>query len=199
MLKHIDKRINVCDINEHNKGFVANMNIPKYTVILVEKPHKIYKTLDKMVSDMKEDIKKYKLEQQFQNLYPRNLEEDDKNYYYEKIIKNAFDFDRKKHTKPCLLFYGAIFNHSCYPNVLFTSFNEFMIFYTIRDIKKGEELTDHYIDVNKPRDIRKELLEQYEFTCNCQKCLDGDNNYEKYNYDLHHKYIRQIWLDKKNL
>ena len=41
-----------------------------------------------------------------------------------------------------------------------------------RDINQDEEIFNSYIDTEMPFDSRQELLQgQYEFICDCQKCL----------------------------
>ena len=41
-----------------------------------------------------------------------------------------------------------------------------------RDINQDEEIFNSYIDTEMPFDTRQELLQgQYEFICDCQKCL----------------------------
>ena len=57
-----------------------------------------------------------------------------------KYIQNAFNMDNNKiEIKPCILFYGAIFNHSCNPNVSFKfdSKSKTMIFYSNQKINKN--------------------------------------------------------------
>lgn len=171
MVSYIDKRVNKIEIADGNVGYFSNSYIPKNTIILVEKPFKIYKSIDKMLDNIENDLKKYKLVNKFNMLYPRDLNNNYKDYYLEKICKNAFNFNRKTYSNPCILFNGAIFNHSCDPNVLFVNKGDSMIFYTIKDIEKGEELYDHYIDVNLPFMERKELLyKNYGFVCKCERC-----------------------------
>ena len=41
-----------------------------------------------------------------------------------------------------------------------------------RDIGQDEEIVNSYIDTDLPFDTRQEILQsQYEFICDCQKCL----------------------------
>lgn len=167
---HIDNRITEKQINNENNGIFANSFIPKNTVILIEKPYKIYKNLDSMLLFICNDIKKNNLENKFLKLYPRFLSTSDKDYFKTKILKNAFNFTRKTHSNPCILFYGAKFNHSCEPNIIFTNEKDKMVFTTTKDINKNTELHIQYIDINQPYLNRKELLKQYDFICNCSLC-----------------------------
>lgn len=87
-----------------------------------------------------------------------------------KYMCNAFDFHKDG---PVILFNGTIFNHSCLPNVIFGKENNMMYFMTVRDINKGEELCDNYINILLPKKQRQEHLKnQYGFNCSCQRCLE---------------------------
>jgi hypothetical protein len=100
-----------------------------------------------------------------------NLTQDQLVLYAAKYQCNAFNFN----DRPVILFMGTIMNHSCDYNVTFTPNPEGteMWFRTTRDVKKGEELTDHYIDVLLPYETRQQmLLNRYGFVCNCSKCMD---------------------------
>jgi hypothetical protein len=183
--EYIDKRLSITDIKGKNRGFVANSFIPKYTIVLIDKPYKIYDSVDHLNKNIKNDIKIYKIDDQFRELSPHDIHIDNRSYYSQKISNNAFGFDRKKKTNACLLFYGTIFNHSCNPNILFTNSptkRDCMIFYTIRDIQKNTELVDHYIDVNLSFDKRKKLLKSYGFTCDCEACKNKETVFCDYIY-----------------
>lgn len=183
---YIDKRIKINKSDSNNIYYYAVENIPKYSIILIERPYKIYKSINNIFQNIKNDLIKYNLCNQFNNLFPRNIGKN-KNYYEQKIIKNAFNFDRKNYRNPCILFYGTLFNHSCNPNILFINHNDYMVFYTIYNITKGEQLFIHYIDVNLPLNTRQKLLQQYGFICTCDKCINNDNS--KINYNDHHNNI----------
>lgn len=186
----LDKRLELKSIPEKGRGFVATSFIPQYTRILEEKPYKVYKSFDKLVSNIEIDLKKYKLRDKFNNLYPNNLD-NNKNYYLEKICKNAFNFNRKTYSNPCILFDGALFNHSCDPNVLFINCDDRMIFYTIKDVYKGDELMDHYIDVNLPVNERLLLLyDNYGFICKCNRCMNKCSKKILNYYNHHNKIIK---------
>ena len=96
------------------------------------------------------------------NEYDKNLIE----LCIAKYIFNAFEgYDYGPLTLPII----AKINHSCKPNVKFR-FNRdtgSMHLYAIRDIKKGEEIFDSYLE-NKKINVHKEYLqEHYGFICNC--------------------------------
>lgn len=86
----------------------------------------------------------------------------------DKYKRNAFMFAGY----PAILFNGAIFNHSCTPNVHFAPNVEktLMIFTTTRDILEGEELCDSYTtQCTSIGAAHIRLKSQYGFTCNCSQ------------------------------
>ncbi len=93
-----------------------------------------------------------------------------------KYMQNAFNMDNSKvQIKPCILFWGAIFNHSCNPNIdfKFDSNKNQMIFYANKKIGKNIELCDSYIDINLNYEQRQlQLLSRYNFKCDCTKCFN---------------------------
>lgn len=73
---------------------------------------------------------------------------------------------------------AALFNHCCEPNAFFTSgyFDNDaskMICRSIQKIKKGEEITIHYIDLYQTRQERKKQLRETKFfECECHLCVE---------------------------
>ena len=63
-------------------------------------------------------------------------------------------------------------NHSCDPNTEFYPEADMMVFKTTKLIKRGEEITDSYInDLSMDRDFRQTyLLDHYGFVCQCIRC-----------------------------
>lgn len=92
-----------------------------------------------------------------------------------KYVCNAFNFFEDG---PIILLNGSIFNHSCNPNIIFGKNNESkMVFITIKDINKGEEIQNCYIDIFKSTiERKKNLLNQYGFICKCDRCNKNFNN-----------------------
>lgn len=74
---------------------------------------------------------------------------------------------------------GALFNHSCAPNVLYNdcSWEEGeaaprITFVAAKDIGAGEEMLHSYIDSGSPvGERRKKLLLTYRFACVCARCV----------------------------
>ena len=92
-----------------------------------------------------------------------------------KYMCNAFEFG----SSPIILFTGAQINHSCLPNVIFKKKGKFMIFYTVTNIKAGEEICDTYVDISLDKQKRhSRLLNQYGFTCLCIRCTKKLNCYD---------------------
>jgi hypothetical protein len=96
------------------------------------------------------------------NKYDKNIIE----WYYAKYIFNAFEgHDYGPLTLPTI----AKINHSCNPNVKFT-FNKdtgSMHLYAIKDIKKGQEIYDSYLENKRIKSHKDYLKEHYGFDCRC--------------------------------
>ena len=104
--------------------------------------------------------------------------------YCLKYTRNAFNFtiykNNIKFRTPVILTKGTIFNHSCVPNVIFFKKGHQMYFITTRDVNKGEELCDSYIDIKLNKSERQKLLfDQYGFKCQCNRCKNNDKLYNK--------------------
>jgi len=69
---------------------------------------------------------------------------------------------------------GALFNHSCKPNIAFYHDKDGnLVFRTTSEVSEGTELCSTYIDLYKPSQIRKELLQKrYNFLCDCERCTN---------------------------
>jgi len=96
------------------------------------------------------------------NSYDKNTIE----LIFAKYIFNAFEgYDYGPLTLPII----AKINHSCKPNVKF-KFNRdtgTMQLFAIRDIKKGEEIYDSYLENKKIKSHKEYLQEHYGFNCKC--------------------------------
>lgn len=68
-----------------------------------------------------------------------------------------------------LWIFPSYFNHSCVANTQRLFLNDFMLMYTLRDIKKGEELTTVYCGLNE-YDKRAEVCSHFGFKCECRLC-----------------------------
>lgn len=114
-----------------------------------------------------------------------NFTNDEILLYSAKYMCNAFEFNDGS----AILINGAKFNHSCIPNVIFVSDENYMYFYTIRDIKTGEELTDNYVDImSNTKTRKKRLYNQYGFDCQCERCIGSDK--------LFYQEVKKIQLSK---
>lgn len=103
------------------------------------------------------------------NYIDENLEWDEIVLYGAKYICNAFEHNEKV----AILIIGTRFNHSCLPNTVFGSEKDEIIFVTMKDIEKGDELCVNYMDITQNRKKRQEHLKhQYGFLCNCIRCTE---------------------------
>lgn len=89
----------------------------------------------------------------------------------ERIVQNAF-FERGERDALRLVGLGALFNHSCVPNVTYRYLAPIKTyeFYTLRHIAAGELLRFSYIPF--PIDDLQARAENLKFTCNCQACIE---------------------------
>ena len=66
----------------------------------------------------------------------------------------------------------SILNHSCYPNVIYTSHLASLSMRVIREVAVGEELTVNYVGLYGGRwERRRELRESKKFDCRCRRCV----------------------------
>ncbi|CAF0780715.1 unnamed protein product [Brachionus calyciflorus] len=66
-------------------------------------------------------------------------------------------------------YYPSYFNHSCLENCMRIYFSDFVIIYTGRDIKQGEELTVSYFPLESIEE-REKISKQFGFKCTCEIC-----------------------------
>lgn len=119
---------------------------------------KLVKDIHSIIKSSKSNNKLYK--------YFNKYDKDTIEWYYAKYIYNAFEgYDYGPLTLPTI----AKINHSCNPNVKFT-FNKntgTMHLYALRDIKKGQEIYDSYLENKKIDNHHNYLREHYGFECRC--------------------------------
>jgi len=119
----------------------------------------LIKSVHKLIESVKKSDKKL-----YENLiqYSKNELE----FYFAKYIFNAFEGNMDG---PLTLPLVARFNHSCNPNVKFKFDNKtkLMSVQTIRNIKKGEELFDSYLENKSIINHRDYLYNHYGFYCDC--------------------------------
>lgn len=141
-------------------------------------PKTIDNNLNFYVKKIKEEFNNLKLKNyQMYNYFVTNYDINEIVLFSLKYICNAFDFFEEG---PIILLNGSIFNHSCNPNIIFgksigkspeNNKSSKMNFITIRDINKGEELQNCYINIfESTKERKKKLLNQYGFNCECDKC-----------------------------
>lgn len=195
-------------IENKGYGFIANSNIKKNDIILIDNhintiTNSNYIVLDtvyellrqneevkkryELLCPFKEDkyfCNKSKLKKEiieFDKITKSRLSQFDIDticIYIEKYKRNAFNIAKhdtlnKKKDKivPGVFLNGAVFNHSCDPNVSCVYRDNQMYYITNKNIKKGEELCISYINVcDSTQKRQKELLERYGFKCECNAC-----------------------------
>ncbi|KAG6465918.1 hypothetical protein O3G_MSEX015498 [Manduca sexta] len=93
-----------------------------------------------------------------------------------------------KHTGKSVFLAGAVFptlalfNHSCEPSVVRYFCGPYIIIRAVKNINKGEEVSENYgpIFTTVPKEKRQaELKEQYWFDCNCIPCKDNWPTYQE--------------------
>lgn len=68
--------------------------------------------------------------------------------------------------------FSSFFNHSCYPNTLFSRHGNKFFGYLVRPVKKGEQLFVTYVhELLSKAERQAGLLQKYQFECKCSKCV----------------------------
>lgn len=71
----------------------------------------------------------------------------------------------------------SLLNHDCGPNCVMVFEGTKLQLRAVRDIKPGDEITISYVDpLALSEERRKQLQEQYHFTCHCQRCESADTD-----------------------
>lgn len=80
----------------------------------------------------------------------------------------GFYFLGDYHKMPTII--ASYMNHSCAPNVKIVNFNNVKLCFTIRPIKKGDQLFSSYISENDTFFHYNEFQSIYDFKCKCEQC-----------------------------
>jgi hypothetical protein len=93
------------------------------------------------------------------------------------------DPDDQRHSYGLAVYPRAVyFNHSCDPNVVHMTKGKNELFFAMRSIQQGEELTITYIDLRQSTAERLAELEKvFLFTCDCKRCRASQEDGNKYN------------------
>lgn len=147
----IHKNIKVAR-GEHGRMIVATGGIPQGTIILRERAFYLG---EKHKSSLCESDSK--IIEVLQYLHPENTQDHSK-----QIDLNVFDC----RTHDGLFFIGSMFNHRCLSNVAYTyhPHTHEMLFYTLKDIRAGEELVIPYFLTTKKNNLS---MKKYGFCCSC--------------------------------
>ena len=98
--------------------------------------------------------------------------------YFGLMRKNLFESFRTSYSNQnsgyLLLKYGSYFNHKCNnENTVFNTLSDICIFKTIKNVKKGEELTITYMNLfNNTREMKNKKLGFYCFNKCCWNHLN---------------------------
>lgn len=86
-------------------------------------------------------------------------------------MSNVVDLWRIK--KKALFIIQSYFNYACAPNLLYFPHNGHSVCFTIRPIKKGDQLFVSYFgDFNEQAEVCHNLLwTHFGFDCNCERCV----------------------------
>lgn len=93
------------------------------------------------------------------------------------VDTNAIDISSVPGLEVCVLLpVGSMFNHSCNPNVQWTSAAGAgagtVVFKTTRAVEAGEELRISYVSAGMPVQERQEQLMKWGFVCRCTACVE---------------------------
>jgi len=140
--------------NKNNKDII-NLYPRNYNYIktdMIKSVHKILKSIKNT------DKKLYNFLIEYQK--------DELEYYFAKYIFNAFEGNEYG---PLTLPLIAKLNHSCKPNVYFTldKNSGCMILKAKKNINKGEEIFDSYLENKQIKNHKTYLEEHYGFMCDC--------------------------------
>lgn len=144
------------------KKYIENKN--KYFIKELYPRTKIYKKTE-MIKLIHNLIKNAKLDKKLYN-YFQSISKEDIEFYFAKYLYNAFEGNE---FGPLTLPKIAKLNHSCVPNVRF-SFNKnngCMYVFANRNIVKGEEIYDSYLENKDIKNHKIYLQEHYGFNCKC--------------------------------
>ena len=103
--------------------------------------------------------------------------------------------NERKILEPIELSYGlyynfSFFNHSCLPNCFHYGIANYVIVKSIKNIKKGEELTISYIEP-KVLSGRKSELENWNIYCNCDLCkIEKEICDKDYYFNIYEVFIK---------
>ncbi|XP_047677525.1 histone-lysine N-methyltransferase SMYD3 [Tachysurus fulvidraco] len=71
----------------------------------------------------------------------------------------------------------SLLNHDCRPNCVMVFVRKRLELRAVRRIQQYEELCISYTDISAPRvERRTQLMEQFHFLCQCQRCIDDQND-----------------------
>ena len=100
-----------------------------------------------------------------------------------------------------LFYISSFINHSCDCNTSFDGIGDFIFLYSIKDIRKDEEITISYCNQNEIYKKRKIKFDNWGINCNCEFCVnDIATRYKEYK-TIYNEYIDffQNYVYKANI
>lgn len=89
---------------------------------------------------------------------------------------------------------SSLFNHSCAPNVALGKFANQMIAYTIRPVKKGQQLFIKYGQQTSAQ-AKQNIQDKFAFVCNCSKCVPCHKQEDRVQMRSDENYEIIFWMD----
>jgi SET domain-containing protein len=171
----MDKSIVRIRYGIHGRECIATQFIPKNTIIIQEKPFFLHKARKEPFS--KAIKKSIDIVPKVMHLAPEiqkqiRITKDNIDQYLD-LLEKKYHTNRFEYTDDlsCLVYYGSYLNHSCCPNVKYKRVKNKLVFYTICDVDKGDELTISYINTQNDYNVRAHMLKDWDIVCTCIKCI----------------------------
>lgn len=190
---HKNEKISInYDTNNDYYSIVSNENLKKGTFILLEHVLTSYDYNDLIINiqndrSLSETLYPRKMPDMIEKFYRYHLQEqgdelDDKipnglkNFLMSPLLQSKVDYNYYKFDSdpPLWVLGNAIskINHDCIPNcsvypVTKVGDNVFYGIWSIKDIKKGDELTVDYVEGGGSISDHNELKKKFNFTCSC--------------------------------
>ena len=100
-----------------------------------------------------------------------------------------------------LFYISSFINHSCYCNTSFDGIGDFIFLYSIKDIRKDEEITISYCNQNEIYKKRKIKFDNWGINCNCEFCVNDIATKNKEYKTIYNEYIDffQNYVYKANI
>lgn len=193
------------DVAGKGKGLVAIENIPRGTRILSEEPiivvpaHENFRSeeLRKSICQQVDALSEHQ-RQGFLSMHNLHKYNTAAEQYLGIVRSNGIPIGADQSSGGVFL-EACFINHSC-DNNSHRHWNEEIKRHTVhalRDIQKGDEITVHYLAVNKEREYRQAALQtNFAFTCSCRICSLPPEQSEENDKILQEIYLLDSLIDQ---